>query len=228
MVRVALIALSALIFITGLLLFERASKLETYTNEQEYNDQYQALSGRGDSEKFYKLREKYLTPKFELQNYGLSLVFTGAVLMILSLDRLKTPGRKIYIVLTGVSAALLSIIGYIGDLHLEMLRGSYPHWADSLGIPLMAVPVLIILSMIWIGLNLIGLREPFKTGVRVYPLKAGTYNIWYLSILIIAVLLTVVQVFEGYFWQIIPGFLWIYYYISILLGRRPDLQRKMD
>jgi hypothetical protein len=114
---------------------------------------------------------------------------------------------------------LLSIIGYIGDLHLEMLRGSYPHWADSLGIPLMAVPVLIILSMIWIGLNLIGLREPFKTGVRVYPLKRGTYNAWYLSILIITVMLAVVLVSEGYFWQVIPGFLWIYFYISILLGR---------
>jgi hypothetical protein len=217
---------SGILLAIGILLFSYSFKFNRYTNEQEYNDQYMSLTGPSDSEKFYELRDKYLTPRFRLQDYGLTFFFTGLILLFLSY-KVKTPSKKFTIILVGFAAALLSNIAYVGDLFLEMYRESYPHWADSLGIPLMGVPVLTILAFIWVGLNLTGMSEPFKTGIQILPLRKDNLNKWYLSILIITILLTLIVIVVGYFWQVIPGFLWIYFYTSLLIGKRGAIIEKI-
>jgi hypothetical protein len=215
---------SIILLVIGLLLFSYSFKFDRYTNEQEYNDLYMSL-GPSDSEKFYELRDKYLTPKFGLQDYGLTFFFTGLIFLFFSYKG-KTPSKKFIIILVGFAAALLSNIAYVGDLFLEMYRESYPHWADSLGIPLMGVPVLLILSFVWVGLNLTGMSEPFKTGIQILPLKKDNFNKWYFSILIVTILLTLIVIVDGYFWQVIPGFLWIYFYTSLLFGKRATIIEK--
>jgi hypothetical protein len=219
--------ISSLIIITGISLLGYSFTFDRYTNEQEYNEQYLSLTGPSDSEKFYEIRDKYLTPKFKLQDYGLTFIFSGLILLFLSFNKGKTPSRKIIIILIGFAAALLSNIAYVGDLFLEMYRESYPHWADSLGIPLMGVPGLLILSFIWVGLNLIGMSEPFKTRVQMIPLKKDNLNKWYVSILLLTILLTFILIIDGYFWQVIPGFLWAYFYSSILFGKREAMIEKI-
>jgi hypothetical protein len=215
--------ISLIILLAGFVILGLSFKYDRYTNEQEYNDKYLALTGENMNEQFYALRDEYLTPKFNLENYGISFILTGSILSLLAFigfDKLRTPKKKRCIIIIGIIAALLSNIGYVGDLFLEMYRDSYPHWADTLAIPLMGVPGLILFSLIWTGLNLIGLTGAFKTYVPVLPFRISHVNYWYLIILIVTISLTVFVIVTGYFWQVISGFLWSYFYLSIMLGIR--------
>jgi uncharacterized membrane protein len=212
------------IIIIGLGLLGLSQTFERYTNEEEYNEKYMSLSGQENaSEKFYELRKEYLTPKIDLENYGITLTITGTIFLILSIigfRNLRTPRKKVWIVVIGIVAALFTNVFYVGDLFLEMYRESYPHWADSLAIPLMGVPFLIIVSLTWTGLNSIGISGDFKLGVPLLLIKLNNLNYWYASILTITILITILTIVTGYFWQVISGFLWTFFYLSILAGRR--------
>lgn len=213
-----------IILIIGIGLIIKSTLYQRYTNEKAYQDKYMELTGEeGDSEKFYKLREEYLTPKFDFENYGITSIILGLGILTISLiglNRLRTPSKKIWIVIIGIIAALITNVGYVGDLFLEMSRDSYPHWADSLGIPLMGVPFLIIISLGWVGLNLIGIKGDFKTGVLIFPIRHDNLNLWYTIILALTIIITLWTILDGYFWQVVSGFLWIYFYLSILIGIR--------
>lgn len=212
-----------IILTIGLILLGISFGLKRYTNEKEYNAKYSSLTGESDSERFYKLREEYLTPKYDLENYGITLILTGMTISILSfigLDKLKTPKKKVWIALIGILAAILTNISYVGDLFLEMYRDSYPQWSDSLAIPLMGVPFVILVSLLWTGINLIGISGNFKTNVNILPFKYDNLNYWYVTILTITIAITLMTIATGYFWQVISGFLWTYFYLSIMLGRR--------
>jgi hypothetical protein len=218
-----------IILIIGIVLIIKSISYQRYTNEKVYQDKYMELTGDiGDSEKFYKLREEYLTPKFDLENYGITSIVLGLGILTISLiglDRLKTPSKKIWIVIIGIIAALITNVGYVGDLFLEMSRDSYPHWADSLAIPLMGVPFLILISLGWVGINLIGIKGDFKTRVLIFPIRFDNLNYWYAIILALTIIFTVWIIIDGYFWQVLSGFLWIYFYLSIMIGIR---QMKID
>ncbi len=212
------------IIIIGLVLLGLSQTFERYTNEKEYNEKYMSLSAQENaSEKFHELRKEYLTPKIDLENYGITFTITGTIFLILSIigfRNLRTPRKKVWIIVTGILAALLTNIFYVGDLFLEMYRESYPHWADSLAIPLMGVPFLIIVSLTWVGVNCIGIRGDFKLGVPLLSIKLSHLDYWYASILTITILINISTIVSGYFWGVISGFLWIFFYLSILVGRR--------
>lgn len=125
-----------------------------------------------------------------------------------------------WIVIIGILAALLINIGYIEDLRTELHRGSFPHWGDTLAIPLMATPFFLLLSLGWLALNSLGMKRAFKTKVSIFPFKTDNLNYWYLIILLLTVLLTILMIVAGDFWQVLAGFVWMYFYISILAGKR--------
>ena len=105
------------------------------------------------NEKFYQLRKEYLTPKIKLEDYGITFILTSIPFLLVSLigiDKLKTPNEKIWIVIVGILAALITNAGYVGDLFCEMYRDSYPHWGDSLVIPLMGIPFLLLMFLGWV------------------------------------------------------------------------------
>jgi hypothetical protein len=212
-----------IILIIGMALIIISYSYPIYSNEKVYQDKYMQLSGEeGDSEKFYKLRDEYLTPKYKLENYGITSIIIGFAILTISfigLNKFKTPNKKIWIVIIGIIAALLTNLADVGDLYLEMHRGSYPHWADSLGIPLMAVPSFIVISLVWVSINLVGIIGNFKTGVTIFPIRLENTNKWYLVILFLTIILTVLSVISGDFWMVFPGILWTYFYLSIILGK---------
>ena len=211
-----------IILIIGIGLIIKSTSYQRYTNEKAYHDKYMELK-KGDSEKFYKLKEEYLTPKIDFENYGITSIILGLGILTISvigLNRLRTPSKKIWIVIIGIIAALITNVGSVGGLFLEMSRDSYPHWADTLMIPLMGVPILIFISLVWVGLNLIGIKGDFKTGVLIFPIKYDNLNLWYAIILALTIIITVWTIKDGYFWQVVSGFLWIYFYLSILIGIR--------
>jgi hypothetical protein len=217
------VKIAGIVFLVlGFFLIIYSISFTVFKDELTYKTEYLKLNGgAGDSDKFYKLREIYLTPKYKLEDYGITFIILGSVILIVSfigLGKIKTPCRKFWVIITGVIAALLTVVAYVCDLFLEMSRDGFPMWADSLGIPLMGVPFLLFLSLTWVLLNSIGMRNDFKTNVLIFPVNVKKQNIWYLIILFITIAFTLVIIIDGYFWQVLPGFLWIYFYSSIMIG----------
>ncbi|HET9571277.1 MAG TPA: hypothetical protein VFP20_07725 [Bacteroidales bacterium] len=222
--KILLITATALIVI-GFAFWGYTKSLDRFTDETAYNEKYIAIdsSDKDASEQFHKLRDQYLTSKFDFENFGFTFITTGFVLLIaglIGLKNLQTPPKKYLIVLIGLVATIVTCTAYVGDLFLEMDRGSYPHWADSLAIPLMSIPAIMLMLLIWTGIILIGIRNPFATGVKLFPLQLKKTNKLLLIILILTVIILISVICVGYFWMVLPGFLWGYFYLSILLGRR--------
>lgn len=212
-----------IIIVIGLVIFGYSLTLKPYTNEDEYNSKYLKISGENRSELFYDLREEYLTIKYPLADYGLTTVIIGLILLFIRFkgwSEIKTLPSKNWISSIGFAAVLTTILCYVGDLFNEYSRGSSPHWADSLGIPLMSVLPMFLVLTIWYGLNLIGLRGDFKANVPISSFRFSSINYWYLIISVLTLVLIILMIVDGYFWMLIPGFLWLYFYISILIGRR--------
>jgi len=213
------------IIVLGLLLSIASLMYNRYTNENEFQEKLLALddSGGDNSEQYFKLREEYLTPKFVLENYGITSIILGSIILVISIigvSKVKTPKTNIGIIMLGLLAALLTNLGNVGDLFLEGYRESSPPWADSLGIPLMSIPLFFIISIGWVILNLIGMKGNFQTNINIFPIKFKHLNIWYSILIVISIIITVWLIIYGSFWLILPGFLWIYFYISLMLGIR--------
>lgn len=211
--------------VIGTIMLIHSFSYEKYTDEQKYKSEYRNLDDDDENryEKFNQLRKKYLTYKFTLEDYGITLIITGIPFLLISLigiDRLKTPSKKLRIVIIGILAALVTITSYVCDLFFEMLyRESYPHWADSIAISLTGVPFLLLISFGWVAINLIGIKNNFRTGISFFPIKFNIRDDAYSIILLLTIILTIFVIIDGYFWQVLSGFLWIYFYLSILLGR---------
>ena len=83
-------AIGIIIIVIGLMLIGLSTTFERYTNEKEYNDKYMSLTGQENaSEQFYELRKEYLSPKIDLENYGVTITITGIFFFILSIIGFK-------------------------------------------------------------------------------------------------------------------------------------------
>ncbi|MDR2036973.1 MAG: hypothetical protein LBQ60_03525 [Bacteroidales bacterium] len=225
MINRILIFTGLVILSMGIAMLVHSSSLQIYTDKDEFRKN---AYDPDRTKSFHKIRKEYLTPKIELEDYGITFVVTGAFILMISfigIHRLRTPNKKWWIKVLGILAALLTSFGYARYIILEAYRGAYPLWGDSIAIPLALTPVILIILSGWVALNLIGIRGDFKTNVLIFPFRFNHLNYWYVIILLLTIMMTLSVIFYGDFWQVFPGFLWIYFYTSILLGRR---QAKME
>ncbi len=217
--------ISIILLFIGIGLGVLSTQYDLYSDEEAFNSSYYEIDSQHEDASilFQELREQYLTPKIKLADYGLTLFQLGLVLLIFSIikpSNIKVPGKKATIVVIGIIALLLSIGGFAGDLFLEMKREVYPHWVDSLAIPMMGMPVFFAIGLIWVAANASGLRGMFIPGVAFFPFNTNNINYWYAIIIGVTSLLLLCVVSMGYFWYVIPGFLWIYFYSSIMIGKK--------
>lgn len=224
MINRALFVIGLIFLIGAISLLWRSTTYERYTNSEEYNTKYLRLSDdENRSLKFQELRKEYLTPKFKLEDYGITLSLLSIPCFVISaigICKLRTLNSKGSIISVGILAALLTNIGYVGELFLEMGRESFPHWSDSLAIPLMGVPFLFMVSLLWVVVNLLGIKGNFKTSVLIFPFRFDKLNYWYSSIIILTMVLLSWEAIGGKYWWILPNLFWLYFYFNILLGIR--------
>lgn len=218
-----------IILTIGIGLFAYSMTFDPFTDKDEFYEKMTSIMGEeNNSQKFFELRESYLTPKFELENYGLVFIILGLYTLFLIPKKwqdFKSPKYKGATILIGALAVLLTIGGYVGDLFLEMTRDSYPPWADSLGIPLMSVPGLLLIFSIWFAVNLIGLKKPFRTSVSITEFDLKSTNYWYLTLIVLTTILTLILIYEGDFWWTAAGIMWIYFYLTLMLGRQKEKEK---
>ncbi|WP_445359745.1 hypothetical protein ACJJIL_11515 [Microbulbifer sp. EKSA005] len=200
--------------------------IPAYTNEEEYHRKYMALDwqelgGRNASNQFYNLRNEYLSPKYRYQDYGFTFLILGIAVFTLFRkgELINAPSSKGRIALIGFCAATLTVGASVGDIFLEFYRGSYPWWADSIGIPLMSIPFLAIILFGWALLNLLAMNGKFKVGGIISFKKIKGSNYFYLFLLVITAVIVALCVAEAYFWMVLPSLLWLYFYASLWAGR---------
>lgn len=179
---------SIVIILVSLLSVIFSFTISAYTNEEEYNEKYwaidrQELGSSNASAQFHKLRDEYLSYKYMLQDYALTFLILGlsAFVMLRKGNKLYAPSSNLKAALIGFSAALLTTGTYIGDLFLEYSRGAYPSWADSLGIPLIAVPFLAFILLGWAAINMLALKGKYQAGALLFPSQIKRLQLLHLA-----------------------------------------------
>ena len=214
------------IIILSLLSIVYSFAISAYTNEDEYHEKYMALDwqelgSRNASDRFYELRDEYLSNKYRFQDYGFTFLILGISSLLLFRKGKSTsaPSSNAKVALVGLGAALLTTSGYVGDLFLEFYRGSYPWWADSMGIPLMGVPLIAFIFIGWAAINLLAMNGKFEAGAVISFRQIKGSNYFYLILLVVTALIVILCVVDAYFWMVLPGVIWLYFYASLWAGR---------
>ena len=213
--------LSAIVLLIGVVIIGYAYSLAPYKDEALFTERYMALSD-GQSTEYWKLRDEMLTPKFQLQDYGGTLVAIAAVIFIVSRKgwrQLKAPTSRATLFGVAFVAPFLTVGAYVFDLFQGFARGEFPHWADSMGIPLMGVPVLLVVLLVWSCAHLAFLRGSYQATPLAVALSRKS-NWWLLSVTAITTVLVVLCASVGQYWYAVPGVVWFYFYISLAAAHR--------
>jgi len=213
--------------IVGTILLCFSFTMKQYTDEAAYQSAYKNIDrtklGREQSfREFYSLKDKFSTNKHRIQDYGITLFLLGWILYGITRNNWKDirgPNSKSKLLAIGYGAAVLTVFGYIGDLFLEFWRGSYPHWADSLGIPLSGVPLLSVAVAIIVTPFMLGVIGKFQTNQKIPTYGFKNYQWLYIGASAVTFLLLIICAVGGFFWLIPPIMMWLYFCLSILSGR---------
>jgi len=209
-----------LLLLIGLALFVSGLVMPQYRNAEEYRQRYWALEGPTRSEAFFELRKQSLTPSLKLQDYGLTSVFLGMVMFtILHRSSITTllPKKKATAALLGGIAAFATVGAQVGSLFLNFKRGDYPHWADSLGIPLCGMPIMLGMLLLWAVIH--SLLMPGKNA-EFHCLARRIKQGWLVLMIILSSVILLTSALYGDFWQIPPAGLWILFYAALWLGMK--------
>lgn len=222
------------LFFAGVVLLGWSAFLDPYSNHKQYPDipeaetPYYGDSGiQGDtsavSQAYSKERGRQLTAKFQLEDYGWTLLILAVVAGVArarglhfgALKSMKTPSRPLKVFLLSTLAAALSTAACTASLFIDFGRQAFPPWADSLGIPLMGIPftfiaLLLVACLLWF------LGNPgYQAGVPVFAIlqmKRLPHPVWCVLLglpLLISAALTLFSLATGDFLFIVPECIWL-------------------
>jgi len=214
---------SSLLLVIGIGILVYSCTLEPYSNYDLFYEQYMALDHSQSSE-FYALRDEMVTPKYLLQDIGISLILFFLIaksLLKLGKGKIVTPSKPLLIALAFV-LPLLTAAGSVFDLFQGLFRGEFPHWADSIAIPLAGVPIIFTILLVWSMSHLlfISVSQTPITKMKIVSLHISLKTIpklnrWILFISCVTFILTALSAVYGQYWVSVPGTLWLYYYLSL-------------
>ena len=214
--------LGAILLFIGIAILGYALSIAPYKDEKLFMERYMALSS-GQSEEYWKLRDEMLTPKYQLQNYGGTLVAAALGMVLVSRKgwrQPKSPRSRATLFGLAFAAPFLTVSAYVFDLLQGFARGEFPHWADSMGIPLMGVPVLFIVLLVWAAAHLGFLRRAYQPATPLALAVSLKANWWLLCVSAGTAVLVVASVLVGQYWYAMPEVLWLYFYLSLGAVRR--------
>lgn len=174
----------------------------------------------GNSEAYSLAREQALTAKFNLQDYGITLLFFALAFAAFNWRAFKAPQSSLGFLGIAIFAPALSVGALIFDLVQGQARREFPPWADSLGIPLMGVPVLLFAGLIWALAHFVllaGVPRQHGAPISLSAIQRG--HGWLVVMCALTALLTFCAGAAGAHWYAIPGALWFYFYASIAAVR---------
>jgi len=212
--------LSTILLLIGVAILGYAWSIAPYKDEALFMERYMALS-QGQSAEYWKLRDEMLTPKYKLQDYGGTLVAAAVVTFFISWRgwrNVKSPKSRATLIGLAFVVPFFTVGTFVFDLFLGFERGEFPHWADSMGIPLMGTPVLLVVLLVWSGAHLAFLRGTYKSA----PLSQAASpkaNKWLLFVAALTTVLVALCASFGQYWYAMPGIAWLYFYLSLAATR---------
>lgn len=209
--------LTAILLIIGAALWSYALTLSPYYDETLFMERYMGMSA-GQSVEYWKLRDETLTQKYQLEDYGITLV-AAALLVFLATRKnnalLHSPNSRATLVVLAVVLPFLAVGGYVFDLFHAFDRGEFPHWADSMGIPLMGAPILFIVLLVWSLAHLCFLQGGYCPSTPLVLAVSHKSNWWLLFMSAVTTILVLSCTAFGQYWYAIPGVLWLHFYLSL-------------
>lgn len=173
------------------------------------------LLGPGKSKEYRELRKLYLSESITYQNYGMTLMIAGAFIPLFARRTTvaQLPEKRFAVALFGTLAAMATIGVEVGSLFLDMSRGEFPWWADSIGIPLSGMPFVFLGLLCWVGFHVWLLPNTTRrnySGAAVICTKA-----WLTVMSLFAATYLAYAACIGDFWSLLPMAMWLGLYFSI-------------
>ena len=213
--------IAVLLAVLGAVLLSYSLMLRPYKDEQAFMQQYQALSD-GQSAEYFALRSDQLTAKYSLQDFGIEalalaiVVFTLARHERLQVNSMRSRG---FAVGAAISLPVLFAAGYVFDLLQGFDRGEFPAWADSMAIPLMGVPGIVLFLWLWAFGNLAVASCKLRPNLPITAAFQWRRNWWQLINAGLWFLLAAGSAVYGEYWYALPSIAWVYFFLSIGASR---------
>ncbi|WP_299711044.1 hypothetical protein [uncultured Tenacibaculum sp.] len=172
---------------------------------------------------FFELREKHLTVKYHLFDYGMTTVVLSIFLLFIVIKnkKLKTYNKKNSVFLLGLMSYLTLTGSMFIHLFIDFGRECFPYWADTIAIPMFYLGIFSIWILLYFLLNTIGLLLPFNTGVSLkdYTLSFKNFSYWYGFQFIGAFFILILCINRGMFISVFSVLLWLSFFYSMFVGR---------
>ena len=175
-----------------------------------------------DSEAYFSAREQAVTAKFKLQDYGVTVLIAAVLLAAIRSHGLRAPSSRLGFVMIAFLAPTLYCGGVILELYqANFTRLEFPPWADSLGIPLMGVPPIAVVGLVWSFSHLVLLRgAPKRSAVELSLSAVRSSHWWLLTVSILTAIYIAVMAALGEYLYAVPGLVWLYFYAAIAAVRQ--------
>lgn len=218
--------LGAACILIGATALVHSSSLPVYKDAKRYQTEYQAIDPQAAQEaatqQYFELRNRELTSKFQLQDYGATTIAIGSLLILFGLVgglELRSPRSKFTLAALGILAAVLTSAASLFHLFLAFQREEFPWWGDSLGIPLGTQEFPLFLILLFVALShLFFLRGNFQANQHLLNLQNLRRHPWFVFIGVFTIISLIEALVRAEFAIVIPLALWLYYFLSLAAG----------
>ena len=168
-----------------------------------------------DSKKYFEFRDSQVTNKYVIQDYGAGLALISLYwLVLLTFSTAVLPSSFTGLVAIALIAVFGTSCGFVFDLLRTVNRQEAPWWADSIGIPLMGLPLIFGGTIVWAAMHLWLYKKPIA--VVTFHLQALLkMNFWLKFVTTLTFLLLGIVLYERAIGFAIAGFAWMHFYISL-------------
>lgn len=214
--RLAAIWASLAIAVAGAAMAICSCPMPRYTDGSAFHREISEMDVSGD---YYRIREKYATPKDDLFDYAITAVMVGLGVAAAAIycRKLRTPRKRWVIFLIGIVAIWFGASLTACYETMGVARGDIYH-LDGMGLGF--ILGVILLHMFVCLCSLVLTWPGFRTGVPLFPLRAG--NFFYTALFAVSVLVTAYFIAFGAFWFVPAAAVWVYFYWSLMTGSRKN------
>lgn len=180
----------------------------------------------GDTTAYRLRREAALTAKYTLIDYGITAAMWAAVVAGLGSGRRRwpaAPASRWAFAMWAAAAPLATFAATAYGAFLNASRLVFAPWERFGAVPLMGLASVASALALW-SLGHLTLLAHTRLGpdVELSWVALQTCNRWLLMVCSITVVHVVAVALAGYYWMLIPGFLWLYFYASIAAVRHAN------